>query len=412
MLDLTMVQPETESCIRCGLCLDSCPTYVIDALELDSPRGRIALVEDAIASGDELTGALAQHIDTCLGDLACVSACPVGVRYDRILARARPAVEHQQQRSTTEQALRLLIFETLPYPKRLAALVPLLAAAKRIGAERLPQRLSILAKVAPNPPSRADLRTAIPTHTPARGVRRGRVGLLLGCVQRVFFADVHRATIAVLSAEGFDVVAPALPDCCGALELHAGEHEHALARAQATIAAFAAEGGLDHVIVNSAGCGAAMKDYGELLGHEPAAEFSAKVLDITEFLATIEPRAPRGPVPLKVAYQDACHLRHAQRVSDAPRALLRAIPELELVELAEPDICCGSAGTYNLLQPEMGDALGARKASHVLASGAQAVATANPGCAAQIARHAAEEGDALPVLHPVELLWRSLQAAR
>jgi glycolate oxidase iron-sulfur subunit len=408
---LSAAQVEVDACIRCGLCLDSCPTYVLGADELDSPRGRIALTGDAIASGGVVTEALATHIDSCLGCLACVSACPSGVRFDHLLDVVRPAVEAQRQLSNAERALRLLLFETLPYPKRLARLTPLIGASKRAGGV-LPDSVALLTKVAPKPPSRRSRQKPLPAVTPGRTPTRGRVGLLLGCVQRVFFGDVHRATIAVLAAEGFDVVAPELPDCCGALELHGGEAEHGLARAQATIAAFTASGPLDYIVANSAGCGSTMKHYGMLLGHQPAHEFSAKVRDITELLGSIEPRATRGPLPMRVVYHDACHLSHGQGVRSAPRALLNGIPGLELLEVAaERDVCCGSAGVYNLLQPGPAAELGLRKAQYLLDTGAEAIAAANPGCAAQLVRHTRDLGSELPVYHPVELLGRSLRAA-
>jgi len=412
MSSLAGAQPEVDACIRCGLCLDSCPTYVLGADELDSPRGRIALTGDAIASGGVVTDALATHIDSCLGCLACVSACPSGVRFDHLLDVVRPAVEVERQLSNSERALRLLLFETLPYPKRLARLAPLIGASKRVPGSALPESVAMLTKVAPKPPNRRARQTPIPALTPARTPIRGRVGLLLGCVQRVFFNDVHRATVAVLAAEGFEVVAPSLPDCCGALELHGGEAEHGLARAQATIAAFAGCGSLDFIVANSAGCGSAMKDYGKLLGHAPAVEFSAKVRDITELLGSIAPRATRGPLPMRVVYHDACHLSHGQGVRSAPRELLNGIPGLELLEVAtERDVCCGSAGIYNLVQPERADELGRRKAAHLLETGAEAIAAANPGCAAQLVRHTRELGRELPVYHPIELLGRSLRAA-
>jgi glycolate oxidase iron-sulfur subunit len=260
LLELASAQEHVDDCVHCGICLDSCPTYVLWAQEADSPRGRITQIGDAIAGGGTVPAEMATHIDTCLGCMACVTACPAGVAYDRLLAEARPAVEQQHQRPPTERALRLLLFETLPYPDRLRSLVPAISALKRtrIGT-RLPERLAVLTKVAPDPPSREQLRTSLPEFTPALGQRRGRVGLLLGCVQRVFFSDVHRATIGLLTAEGYDVLAPKLPDCCGALELSAGEQEHGLARAQATIAAFAELGELDAIIANAAGCGASMK---------------------------------------------------------------------------------------------------------------------------------------------------------
>ena len=228
----------------------------------------------------------------------------------------------------------------------------------------------------------------------------------------MFYPAVHRATIAVLAAEGFEVLAPALPDCCGALELHAGEEEAAVARANATIAAFAELGRLDYVIVNAAGCGSSMKQYGDLLDTPAARDFASRVRDVSEVVASVDPRAPRGPVPLRVAYHDACHLAHAQGVRSEPRALLETIPELELLEVGtEREMCCGSAGIYNLVQPHAAAELGARKARNLIATGAQAIAAGNPGCAAQLDLHLRELGHPLPIHHPVELVARSIAAA-
>jgi glycolate oxidase iron-sulfur subunit len=290
----------------------------------------------------------------------------------------------------------------------------MLARARKLGAERLPGRLALLAKVAPRTSASALAAGAagLPARTPAVGEQRGRVALLLGCVQRVFYPQVHIATIRALAAEGFEVLAPQVPDCCGALELHAGEEEAAVARAGATIAAFAGLGELDHVVVNAAGCGAAMKEYGELLETPAAHAFSGRVCDISELLASIRPRAPRGRVELRVAYHDACHLQHAQRVREQPRAMLETIPGLELLEVAaESELCCGSAGIYNLVQPQAAAELGARKARHLIDTGAQAIAAGNPGCAAQLDMHLRELGHELPIYHPVELLWQSIAAA-
>jgi glycolate oxidase iron-sulfur subunit len=402
-------QEIVDDCVHCGFCLHTCPTYVLWADEADSPRGRIVLIGDA-ANGAPVSDELVTHIDRCLGCMACVTACPSGVRYDRLIERTRPQVERHHKRSSSERALRLLLFETLPHPRRLRALAPLLEVGRRLGAGRLPGRLGAMAQVAPRAPLRA-LRTRVPDLTPAVGERRGRVALLLGCVQRVFYPEVHQATIRVLAAEGFEVLAPALPDCCGALELHAGEEDAAIARARATVAAFGALGELDHVITEAAGCGSAMKEYGELLGTADAREFAGRVRDISEVLASVPARAPRGPVPLRVVYHDACHLAHAQGVRDEPRELLRAIPGLELLEVgAEPEICCGSAGVYNLLQPDAAAELGARKARHVLDTGADAIAAGNPGCAAQLGLHLGRLGRPLPIHHPVELVWRSIAA--
>jgi glycolate oxidase iron-sulfur subunit len=410
----TPEQSVIDDCVHCGFCLDSCPTYVLWGAEADSPRGRIVLIGEGLKPDSELSPEMVTHFDRCLGCMACVSACPSGVRYDRLIERVRPQVERQVERSGQERALRRLLYETLPHPKRLRALVPLISMTRRLGAQRLPEHLATLVKVAPRPPAGASRRAQLPEFTPAVGQRRGRVGLLLGCVQRVFYPQVHEATIRTLAAEGFEVVAPRVPDCCGALELHGGAEPAAIKRAQDTIAAFAgaSSAGLDHIVVNAAGCGSAMKDYGELLGTHQAREFSARVTDVSELLASIEPRAPRGAVPLRVVYHDACHLAHAQRVRAQPRQLLSSIPSLELVEVpSERDVCCGSAGIYNLVQPQAAAELGARKARNLLDTGAQAIAAGNPGCTAQLDLHLRQLGQPLPIYHPVELLWRSLASA-
>jgi glycolate oxidase iron-sulfur subunit len=405
-----------EDCVHCGFCLDTCPTYVLWGAEADSPRGRIVLMNEGLEGEADMSNEMVTHFDRCLGCMACVTACPSGVAYDRLIERVRPQVERHHERPRAERALRRLLYETLPHPQRLRALVPLLAAARRLGADRrLPDRLAVLAKVAPRAPVRNAARSTLPVHTAAVGPARGRVVLLQGCVQRVFYPEVHEATIAVLAAEGFEVLAPPEPDCCGALELHGGAEQAALARARETISAFtsASGGEFDHVIVNAAGCGSAMKAYGELLDTPSARHFSKRVKDVTELLGAIEPRAPRGPVPLRVVYHDACHLAHAQGIRAEPRALLEAIPDLELVEVAvERDICCGSAGIYNLVQPDAAAELGARKARNLLATGAQAIAAGNPGCAAQLDLHLRELGQSLPIHHPIELVWRSISAAR
>ncbi|MGA2010574.1 MAG: heterodisulfide reductase-related iron-sulfur binding cluster [Solirubrobacteraceae bacterium] len=411
----TPEQSVIDDCVHCGFCLDSCPTYVLWGAEADSPRGRIVLINDGLNAGDGLSGEMVTHFDRCLGCMACVPACPSGVRYDRLIERVRPQVERHHRRAPGERALRALLYGTLPHPRRLRVLAPVLAATRRVGTEHLPGRLAGLVDVAPRPPADGERRAQVARRTPAVGPPRGRVGLLLGCVQRVFYPHVHRATVHALAAEGFEVLAPRLPDCCGALQFHGGEEPAAIRRARETIAAFAqaaGDGGLDHIVVNAAGCGSAMKEYGELLGTPEARAFSERVRDVTELLGSIEPRAPRGPVPLRVAYHDACHLAHAQGVRRAPRELLRAIPGLELVEVAsEPDVCCGSAGIYNLVAPDAAAALGARKARHLIDTGAQAIAAANPGCAAQLDRHLRDLRCPLPIHHPVELVSRSIAAA-
>jgi glycolate oxidase iron-sulfur subunit len=407
-----------HDCVHCGFCLPTCPTYALWDEEMDSPRGRIVLIKTGHEPGSELSAELVEHLDRCLGCMACVTACPSGVQYDKLIEDARAQVERNYRRSPAERARRRAIFELFTHPARLRALAPAAAATRRLGLQRLARRqrvrrlaprLAALAAMTPDTTVRRSL-TRLPERFPARGERRGSVALLQGCVQRVFFSHVNEATARVLSAEGFDVHVPRAPRCCGALQLHAGADEEARAAAKRTIEALEHH---DRVLVNAAGCGSAMKDYGHVLRDEPewaerAAAFAAKVQDVSELLAETEPRAERRPVPLRVAYHDACHLAHAQGVRNEPRSLLRGIPELELLEPAEWELCCGSAGIYNLLKPEPAEELGRRKARNLLDTGAEAVAAANPGCALQIAAHSERLGRALPVYHPVELLDRSI----
>jgi glycolate oxidase iron-sulfur subunit len=418
--------PEEETiadCVHCGFCLPTCPTYNLWGEEMDSPRGRIVLMKQGLEEGSELSPQLVTHIDRCLGCMACVTACPSGVRYDELIEDTRAQIERNYERPAHERLVKRAIFETFPHPRRLRPMVPLLAAAKALGFTRavrtrtgglidLVPGLRNLLRLAPEPELSATL-ASLPEQTAAHGPQRGRVAFLQGCVQRVFFHHVNEATVAVLAAEGFEVDAPAEPRCCGALQLHAGEDEPARALARRTIEAFES---YDHVVVNAAGCGSAMKDYGHLLRDDPewadrAREFSTKVRDAAELLAAHEPVAPRMPVPMRVAYHDACHLAHAQGVREQPRALLRGIPGIEVVEPPEWEICCGSAGIYNLVQPDAAAELGERKARNLLGLGVEAVVAANPGCAIQIAAHSERLGRRLPVLHPMELLNRSIQGA-
>ncbi|MGE5635681.1 MAG: (Fe-S)-binding protein, partial [Nocardioidaceae bacterium] len=329
-------------------------------------------------------------------------------------------VERNFERPARDRLFRRLVFALFPHPGRLRATAPLLAVAHRLGldtmprrprARRLAPRIAGMADVTPRTPLRESLRS-LPRRYPARGQARGSVGLLQGCVQRVFFRHVNEATARVLAAEGWDVTVPRLPRCCGALQLHAGQDAAARRLAKATITAFER---FDHLVVNAAGCGSAIKDYGHVLRDEPgwaerAERLSERTRDATELLAEHEPRTPRGPVELRVAYHDSCHLAHAQRLRSQPRRLLREIPGLELLEPGDWEICCGSAGIYNLIKPEPAAALGERKARRMLATGADAVAAGNPGCALQIAAHTERLGRPLPVLHPLELLARSLRA--
>ena len=406
-----------DDCVHCGFCLPTCPTYQLWGEEMDSPRGRIYLMDLAEKGEIGLEGPFHEHIDRCLGCMACVSACPSGVQYDRLLEAVRPQLERNVPRERSDRLFRGVIFALFPYRRRLrlaalpGGLYQALRAvpAIRALAERLPARLAALESLLPRVSVR-DAFATLPVHTPASGPPRGRVALLIGCVQDVFFHRVNAATVRVLAAEGWDVLVPRGQRCCGALELHAGREDPALGRARRAIDAFA-ELNVDHVVTNVAGCGSSMKEYGHLLADDPvwaarAAAFSARVRDVHEVLADGEPRAERHPVRARVAYHDACHLGHAQRVRAQPRTVLRSIPDVELVDLPEAELCCGSAGIYNLVEPEAAGELGARKAANVRSVEPDVVVTANPGCLLQIGKHL---GADLPLLHPMQLLDASIR---
>ena len=411
-----------EDCVHCGFCLPTCPTYVLWNEEMDSPRGRIVLMSEGLQEDSVLSDTMVGHFDNCLGCMACVTACPSGVRYDLLIEDTRQQVERLHARTGRERLLRRMLFATFPHPGRLRATVPLIVAYRRSGLAKWAQRSRLvgrlplvrtLSELAP-PVRLRDAVHRLPAVTRAAGEKRGTVGFLQGCVQRAYFGDVNAATVAVLAAEGFEVHAPRAPRCCGALGLHAGQEEDSLPLARATIEAFER---FDHVVVNAAGCGSAIKDYGHLLRDEPdwaerATALSARARDVHELLASVPPRAKRHPVEITVAYHDACHLAHAQKVRSQPRQLLRSIPGLTLVEPAEWELCCGSAGIYNLTRPEAADQLGARKADNLLATGAEAIAAANPGCTLQITAHLERKGRPLPLLHPMQLLARSIDGGR
>jgi len=400
-------------CVHCGFCLPTCPTYVLWGEEMDSPRGRIDIMGSGL-QGAPLEPSAVRHLDQCLGCMACVTACPSGVQYDKLIEATRAQVERRTQRPVRERLLRGLIYQLFPYPRRLQMLRGPLRAYQASGLgralgrsgllERLPAALQAMESLAP----RLGHVDRLAERTPARGTRRRTVGLLTGCVQGTFFPDVNAATVRVLAAEGCEVVVPTRQGCCGALSAHAGLEDQALAFAKSVIEVFEAAD-VETVVVNAAGCGSNLKEYAHQLRDEPAWQARAEVLagkvrDITELLDELGPVAPRSPLPMTVAYQDACHLAHAQGVRDQPRRLLRGIPGVELRELTEADICCGSAGTYNLLHPEPARELGERKASAVLATGAQLMVTANPGCWMQVATTLARMGERLPVAHTVQVL--------
>ncbi len=350
-----------------------------------------------------IDASVVKHFDQCLGCMGCVTACPSGVRYDLLIESTRAQVEKQTNRSPFERAFRAMIFAIFPYPQRLLRLAPLMNLAAKLGLQRFIRGGALLPSI-----DIAAAKVALPERTAAQGAPRARVGLLAGCVNRVMFPQVNAASVRVLSAEGCEVVVPPRAGCCGALSLHSGRLEEAKRLAEALIASFESER-LDAVIVNVAGCGSAMKGYGELFAGDPewaerASNFSAKVRDISEFMADLEPRAPRRRVEQTVAYHDACHLAHAQRIRQEPRDLLCGIPGLTLVEIPNGDQCCGSAGTYNLFEPASAREIGLRKADNVLATGARVLASGNPGCSLQIGALLRERGIELTILHPIEIL--------
>jgi glycolate oxidase iron-sulfur subunit len=410
-----------SDCVHCGFCLSSCPTYRLWGQEADSPRGRIYLMGLGLEGEVPLDAAYVSHFDRCLGCMACVTSCPSGVQYDRLIEATRFQIERRFTRPAAQKLLRKLIYALFPYPRRLRALAlplwlyqrgGLQALVRRIGLLKLlPPRLRSMEELLPPVNLRGFIR-AVPAAPAAAGAPRLRVGLLLGCVQSVFFDHVNRATARALSAEGCEVIVPRGQGCCGALMLHGGEERAAKELARRTIDAFEVAQ-VDVIAINAAGCGSAMKEYVHLLKDDPAyakraERFSARCRDISEILAKLTARAPRQRLVIRVAYHDACHLQHAQRTTMQPRDVLRSIPGLELLEIDDGAICCGSAGIYNLLEPEAAAELGARKAQNILRTGAAAVVSGNPGCTLQIRAALSSLGRPLPILHWIELLDGSI----
>jgi glycolate oxidase iron-sulfur subunit len=368
-----------DDCVHCGFCLPACPTYDLWHEEMDSPRGRIHLLQGLVDNSISLSDTVVEHFDRCLGCLACMPACPSGVKYDRLLEQTRQHIEQSHRRSVVEQLLRTAVFAVVPHRRRLR----LALALRRLPA---PGLLAPLKAIAPSWSS--------PAWPPERLSGDGpRVALVAGCVSSVVFGDANAATARVLQADGYDVHVPRSQGCCGALYAHSGQLDEGVRRARALVEAL---DGYDHIVVNAAGCGSHLKEHG-----------GVNVVDVSELLT--EPKAERRPLPVRVAYQDACHLRHAQRIVAEPRALLDAIPELQRLELEDQAVCCGSAGVYNIFQPRTAADLGDRKAEHILASGADAYASANPGCLVQVTAALRRRGRALPAFHPVELVDASIR---
>ncbi|MFP5207382.1 MAG: (Fe-S)-binding protein [Acidobacteriota bacterium] len=411
-----------DDCVHCGFCLPACPTYVLWGDEMDSPRGRIYMIKKAAEGQAPLDARFQRHMDNCLGCMACMTACPSGVEYNKLIEPTRAQIERNAPRSAADTRFRNLLFATFPHPRRLRLLALPLMLVQKSGLQALvratgvlnllPKRMRAMEALLPRVPARFMARMP-ETVAPAAAPRR-RVGMLSGCVQQVFFGRVNEATARVLAAEGCEVVIPREQSCCGALMVHSGLEAEAAELAKKMIAAFEAAH-VDTIVINSAGCGSTMKEYGFLLRDDPqwaarAAAFSARCRDISEILAELEPRAPRHPLKLRLAYHDACHLQHAQGVRDQPRRVLRTIPDLEIAEIPEASLCCGSAGVYNLLQPDTATQLGDRKVENLLLTGAQAVASANPGCLLQLMSGLRRRGEkTMPAFHMVELLDASIR---
>jgi glycolate oxidase iron-sulfur subunit len=409
--------PHIQDCVHCGLCLPSCPTYVTTGVEMSSPRGRIAMVRALGDGRGAFSRDLVKHLDQCLGCLACQEACPSGVVYGHALEGAREAIETHYDRAPADRAVRWLVEHLFPYPQRLRVALSALYWYQRVGVSRLVRGAGVLKALSPRlaqmeallprvPPARE--RRPLPEFTPAVGARRGRAGLLTGCAQRYLLPGLNRATVRVLARAGYDVVAPRAQGCCGALHAHSGNLDEARRMARALIEAFDGVGA-DVVVANAAGCGATMKDYGYLLRddrawRERAEAFSGRVRDVSQILADVTWNGDLKEVAASVSYHDACHLAHGQRIRVEPRTILRQIPGLRLVKLPESDLCCGSAGTYNLLQPEMANRLLARKVDRIRQADTDFVAAGNIGCLLQIQHGLQQDGLRTRAVHPVELV--------
>ncbi|MCA8983916.1 MAG: heterodisulfide reductase-related iron-sulfur binding cluster [Planctomycetaceae bacterium] len=409
------------SCIHCGLCTSSCPTYLETGNENDSPRGRIHLMRGVEEGRIELTATVRGHLDLCLDCRSCETACPSGVKYGQLIETFRVSDREKQTQAGKPAATwfeKLVLHELFPNRHRLERLLWPAWLMQQLGLDWLIEKTGLL-RLLPLPLQRMQrmlprLRKNepnLPREIRHLGpVRRARVGLFLGCVSDAMFRHVHWATVRVLQHAGCDVLVPDRQQCCGAIEFHSGQRSAATERAKRNLSAFA-EFQLDAILVNVAGCGAMLKEYSHLAPceetdaslHARLQQFAGKVQDINEFLAGLNP-GPLQPLPLRVVYQDACHLRHAQQIEREPRHLLRHIPELELLDIPEANICCGAAGSYNLQQPEMSDQLGERKIQWILSRGPEVIATANAGCALQLQALLKQRGLKIPVVHPVELL--------
>jgi glycolate oxidase iron-sulfur subunit len=411
--------PDTErylDCIHCGFCLPSCPTYLMLGNEMDSPRGRIYLIRAASEGRVGISDSFVKHMNLCLVCRACETACPSGVGFTSLMEATRGQIARNYTYPARERKLRDFLLDTFTDSKRLARMLWSLRIYQRSGLQtlvrasgllRLFGRLAEMEALLPPIPD-AGLQQALPERTPARGQKRGRVGLLAGCVQSLFFPGVNLATTRVLAENGYEVIAPREQGCCGSLLVHEGERVRGQALARTTIDLFE-RAEVDLVVVNAAGCGSVMKEYGDLLRGDPryagrAEAFAANVRDISQVLAAIPIDGKMGELSLKVTYHEPCHLVHGQRLRVEPRAAIKAIRGIRFVELRESDMCCGSAGIYNLINPKESRQLLDRKLDRIAESGAEIVVSGNPGCLIQLQSGIARRGMNVRVVHPVELL--------
>jgi glycolate oxidase iron-sulfur subunit len=408
-----------NQCVHCGFCLPACPTYALWGQEMDSPRGRIYLMKMASEGTATMTPQWVEHMDKCLGCMSCMTACPSGVDYGKLIEAARAQVERHHPRSIGERWHRKLIFSLFPHVNRLRAMRPLLQFYQRSGLQQLLHSLGIFRLLPENLATMESLLPKLADHqeiaevSAAQGQKRKRVGLLLGCVQREFLSEVNAATVRVLAAEGCEVVAPKQQGCCGALLVHAGEEAPALELAKRAINVFEAAN-VDVIVTNAGGCGSNVREYAYQLRDDPhyaerAQRFSAKCRDVSEVLVELGSRAPRHPLNLRIAYHDSCHLQHAQRVRTQPRELLSAIPGAQILEIPESALCCGSAGIYNMVQPKTAQELADRKAALIAPLQADVVATGNPGCLLQLQSALERRSSQTRVLHTVQVLDASIQ---
>jgi glycolate oxidase iron-sulfur subunit len=416
-------------CVHCGLCTSACPTYVELGTEADSPRGRIYLMRAVTDGRIDLNEEVRRHLDLCLNCRACESACPSGVQYGRLI---EPFRMHMARTGVQTQALgfmqRIMLFHVTPFARRMRWLLAPMRLLQKTRLDRLLEKAGVfrllprsLRQMHEMLPQLEPHYGRLPEVLPAEGKRRARVALFTGCAADAFFPETNLATARVLQRNGVEVWVPRGQVCCGALHYHAAQEEPAQQFASANCAAFGlgfsgTGESVDAIITNAAGCGAMLKDYGHLLHSTPAEavgeKFAARVRDISEFLMELGPIQPEHPLPMRAVYHDACHLCHGQQIRKQPRQLLEMIPGLELVPLAETEICCGAAGSYNLTEPEMAQRLGERKVKNILETNAQAVFTGNVGCLLQIGRYLRRQRPELWVAHPVDALWASYGGVR